>query len=220
MIPDSTGPFYCPNRMGRILLLAYEEVVGRNALVALLTLIESHGETQRRFPYVKYIDVAPPLNSDRQFPFEAIGGLTQALIDMYGPRQLRSVAGRIGRVTFKHGLSEYGQMMGVTDLTFQLLPLSIKLEKGAQALAALYNDHTDQRVRIHETADMLYWHVERNPVCWGVEATQPVCHLTVGLLQESLLWLSGGKDFQLEETTCMACGDDVCTIAITKKPLD
>ena len=111
-------------------------------------------------------------------------------------------------------------MLGVAELTFRLLPLSIKLEKGAKAFAELFNHYSDQRVRLQETPDTLYWHIERCPVCWGVQSAGPCCHLAVGLLQESLMWLSGGKTFQVEETSCMACGDEVCTIAITKKPLD
>ena len=31
---------------------------------------------------------------------------------------------------------------------------------------------------------------------------------------------SGGKNFSIEETTCVAKGDDVCTILIGKRPLD
>lgn len=209
-VPDTEPQYYYPNRMGRIILLAYEEVVRHTALHALLKMAgHSH-----------YAHTPPVNNNDKQFPFEVIGGLTQALLDMYGPRGARGVALRVGRVCFKHGIREYGAMMGVAELTFQLLPMSIKLEKGARAFADLLNNHTDQIVRLQETPETLYWHIDRNPICWGVETAQPCCHLAVGLLQESLLWLSGGKTFQVEETACIACGDDACTIAIKRKPLE
>ncbi len=208
--PDTEPQYHYPNRMGRIILLAYEDVVRHTALHALLKMAG----------HAHYAQVPPLNNNDKQFSFEVIGGLTQALLDMYGPRGARGVALRVGRVCFKHGIREYGAMMGVAELTFQLLPMSIKMEKGARALADLLNNHTDQIVRLQETPDTLYWHIDRNPVCWEVEAARPCCHLAVGLLQESLLWLSGGKTFQVEETSCIACGDDACTIAITKKPLD
>ncbi len=202
--------FAYPNRMGRVLLLAYEDVLGRNVLHALFKLAGC-----------EYLAQAPPANnSDRQFGFEVIGGLTRALIDMYGPRGARGVSLRVGRMCFKHGIREYGPMMGLAELTFQLLPFSIKMEKGAHAFSDLFNTHTDQRVRLQETPGTLYWHIERNPLCWGVQAEQPVCYLAVGLLQESLMWLSGGKTFHVEETACQACGDEICTIAIDKKPLD
>jgi predicted hydrocarbon binding protein len=41
----------------------------------------------------------------------------------------------------------------------------------------------------------------------------------VGLLQESLYWLSGGKIFNVEETECIARGDPACTILIEKQPI-
>lgn len=202
--------FYYPNRMGRILLLGYEEVMGYNGMHALLKLAG----------YEHYAQVPPPNNSDKQFPFTAIGGLTGALLRMYGPRGARGVAHRVGAVCAKHGIREYASMMGIADLTFQLLPLSIKLSKGVNAFAALFNDYTDDVVRLEETPDMLYWHVERCSVCWGVQSEAPCCHLAVGLLREGLAWLSGGKDFQVEEQACIAAGDPTCTIAITKVPLD
>lgn len=202
--------YFYPNRMGRVVLLSYEDVMGHNGLHALLKLAG----------YEQYAQFRPPNNSDRQFSFEVMGSLTSSLIDMYGPRGARGIAMRVGRVVFKHGIREYGPMMGLAELTFQLLPFSIKLEQGARAFAELFNLHTDQVVRLQETPETLYWQIERNPLTWGVEAAQPVCYIAVGLLQESLLWLSGGKNFQVEETSCMACGDEVCRIAITKKPLD
>jgi predicted hydrocarbon binding protein len=202
--------YYYPNRMGRILLHAHEDVLGHNVLHALLKMAD----------FSQYAQIQPPNNTDRQFGFEVVGGMTQAMIDMYGPRGARGVSIRVGRVCFKYGIREYGPMMGVAELTFQLLPLSIKLEKGASAFAELFNRHTDQRVRLEQTPDVMYWHIDRNPLCWGVETEQPCCHLAVGLLQESLMWLSGGKTFHVEETTCKASGGETCTIAIEKKPLD
>ena len=46
----------------------------------------------------------------------------------------------------------------------------------------------------------------------------PVCHLAVGLLQEALYWVSGGKVFNVEEKTCIAAGDATCTIEIDANP--
>lgn len=209
-VTDPDEQYYYPNRMGRIILLSYEDVLGHTGLHALLKLAG----------HEHYAQFRPANNSDRQFSFEVVGSLTRSLIDLYGPRGARGISLRVGRVVFKHGIREYGPLMGLAELTFQLLPFSIKLEQGAKAFAELFNHHTDQVVRLRETPETLYWTIERNPLTWNVEAAQPVCHLAVGLLQESLMWLSGGKNFQVEETACQACGADVCTIAITKKPLD
>lgn len=202
--------YYYPNRMGRILLLAVEDVVGRSGLHALSNLAGLEHE----------VTLLPPSTTDKSFSFETISRLLQAIQDMYGPRGARGIALRVGRICLKQGLRDYGPTMGIAELTFQLLPLSIKLEKGIRVFADLFNNFTDQIVRIEETAETFYWHIERCPVCWGRQSDQPCCHLAVGVLQEALLWVSGGKTFEVEEQTCIACGDETCTIAITKKPLD
>jgi hypothetical protein len=38
-------------------------------------------------------------------------------------------------------------------------------------------------------------------------------------LQEALFWLSGGKVFNVEEKTCIAAGDETCTIVIDQTPM-
>ena len=77
----------------------------------------------------------------------------------------------------------------------------------------------DQRVRLDEHDGKLYWIIERCPLCWERKAAEPVCHLAVGLLQEALYWLSGGKIFNVEEIACLARGDQACTILIDQTPL-
>ena len=104
-------------------------------------------------------------------------------------------------------------------MAFRLLPLSTKLHTGAKAFAELFNRHTDQRVRVEERENSILWHIEQCPLCWERKAEEPVCHLAVGLLQEALYWVSGGKVFDVEETACIACGDPFCTIKIDTVPL-
>jgi predicted hydrocarbon binding protein len=42
----------------------------------------------------------------------------------------------------------------------------------------------------------------------------------VGILQEALYWVSGGKFFNVEETHCIAAGDNACLIEIDKQPIE
>jgi predicted hydrocarbon binding protein len=41
----------------------------------------------------------------------------------------------------------------------------------------------------------------------------------VGLLKEGLNWVSGGKEFRITETKCIASGSDVCEFTIQKEPI-
>jgi predicted hydrocarbon binding protein len=39
-------------------------------------------------------------------------------------------------------------------------------------------------------------------------------------LQEGLRWVSGGKDFKVEEVLCQAVGDENCVFHVYKEPLN
>lgn len=194
----SAASFRYPQKMGRVILLGMEEVLGKSGMESVL----------------KLADLNEP-----SFSFEEVSGLHLALEKAYGPRGGRGLALRTGRASFKYGLKEYGSMLGLTEMAFRLLPLQTKLHTGARSFSDLFNKHTDQQVRVEETDTHIYWHIERCPLCWGRTAGEPVCHLAVGLLQEALYWLSGGKVFSVEETACHARGDGRCTITVDKSPL-
>ncbi len=201
--------FFYPTRMGRVILQATEEIIGREGLHSLLALAALDADFDRN----------PETLPDKTFSFEKISQLMQALERAYGAQSGRGVALRVGRACFTYGLREYGSLLGITETAFRLLPLSGKFRMGARSLADLFNHHTDQRVRVEEREDNLLWHIERCPLCWERHTTEPACHLAVGLLQESLYWLSGGKTFNVEETSCVAQGSSTCTIVIDKTPI-
>ncbi len=195
--------YYYPPKMGKSIFLGMEEVIGKSGVDAILRLAGLDLVSERH---------------ELNISFEEVSLLQRTLEQAYGPRGGRGLALRIGRTCFKYGLKEYGSMLGLTEMAFRLLPLSTKLRRGALLFADLFNKHTDQRVKVEETEDKILWHIERCPLCWQREAEEPVCHLAVGLLQESLYWLSGGKVFNVEETACFARGDCICTISIDKTP--
>ena len=202
----SETTYHYPQKMGRIILLGMEEVIGKGGVDAVLDLAALN-------------DLQPSATNERTFSFETVSKLHLALEQAYGPRGGRGLALRSGRACFKYGIKEYGSMLGLTEMAFRLLPMSTKLHTGARSFADLFNKHTDQKVRVEETETQILWHIERCPLCWERKAEEPVCHLAVGLLQEALYWLSGGKVFSVEETACHARGDDHCVISIQKSPL-
>ncbi|MFN8432835.1 MAG: 4-vinyl reductase [Anaerolineales bacterium] len=198
--------YHYPQKMGRIVLLGMEEVIGKGGLDAVLNLAALNS-------------LQPSATNERTFSFETVSALHQSLEQSYGPRGGRGLALRAGRACFKYGIKEYGSMLGLTEMAFRLLPLPTKLRTGARSFADLFNKHTDQQVRVEETETQILWHIERCPLCWERQTEEPVCHLAVGLLQEALYWLSGGKVFSVEETACHARGDEHCIITIQKTPL-
>jgi len=207
---NDTDTLYYPNQMGRIILLSMEEVLGQKGLASLL----------RQAGLENYIDNYPPDTMEKGFTFDNLSQLHDTLEQVYGPRGGRGLALRVGRATFKHGLRIFGPKLGFTDMEFRLSPMENKLRSGAEIFADIFNRFTDQRVRVETYPDHLLWHIERCPICWNRQSDTPVCHLAVGLLQESLYWVSGGKIFKIDEIGCIACGDPTCCIRIDKQALD
>jgi len=204
---DATAiSYHYPNKMGRIILLAMEEILGRNGINAVL----NHTELRQ------WINNYPPNNLDMAFPFEDLSRIQVGLEEIYGPRAGQGLARRVGQASFKYGLREFGPMFGITDMAFRLLPLPTKLSTGADIFADIFNKFTDQQVRVENTEEKIFWHIERCPVCWQRSTKQPCCNLAVGILQEALYWISGGKFYNVEEVACIAQGDSSCTIVIDK----
>ncbi|MEI7846234.1 MAG: 4-vinyl reductase [Chloroflexota bacterium] len=207
---DNPGtPFYYPNRMARIIFLAAEEILGRNGVNAVSNLA---GLTE-------YIEHYPPNNQNLEFSFRNISHFQRALVNFYGPHAGKGVALRIGRACFHPGLHEFAPLLGMTDMAFRLLPLNSRLSIGSSALCDIFNKHTDQRVHVEDKEKTLLWHIDRCPLCWEHESHTPACHMAVGVIQEALYWVSGGKFFNVEETLCIAKGDATCTIVIDKTPV-
>jgi len=207
---DSSNPYYYPNRLGRILFIAMEEMIGRNGVNAVL----NQAKLRNR------INSYPKNTLDKNFRFEEVSQIQVALEASYGIRGGRGLALRTGRAGFKHILHEFGQVLELSDLAFRLLPVEDKIRMTAEALAKLYNQYSDQQVLVTEDANRYLWTINRCPYCWNRRVDDPICLQPVGLLQEALYWVSSGKFYNIEEVDCIAKGDKACTIVVDKQPLD
>jgi predicted hydrocarbon binding protein len=202
--------FLYPNKMGRIILSAMEEVLGQNGINAVL----KHSRQSHLIHHY------PPNTFDREFESTCVSKIMAAMEDIYGPLGGRGLALRSGRASFKHALREFGPGLGITDLAFRLLPMQTKISDGSDIFANTINQASGKRIQIEEAENQLYFHIEQCPVCWQRHTETPVCHLVVGVIQDALYWVSGGKFFHVEETLCIAQGDPTCTICIDRNPIE
>jgi len=203
-----TSHFFA-NKMGRIVFLALEEVAGRESLRAIL----SSARMQDR------LDDYPPNDFAAEFSFDALGRIQQAIEELYGPRTGRLLARRAGRACFRIGVEDLRPVLGIADLLFRILPLRMRVRIGFEVLAQTFDRFSDSVVRLEEDEQHFRWVTKRCGVCWGRHTDAPCCDLTVGVLEEALYWLSGGASFFIEESSCIAAGDPMCTILIGKHPL-
>jgi hypothetical protein len=80
----SEDDHFLPNKIGRILLLSLEEVVGHNGVNAALNVAG----------LPDLIHSYPPNTLDREFSFSAVGRIHQALDRLYGLRRARLACAR------------------------------------------------------------------------------------------------------------------------------
>jgi hypothetical protein len=210
MDPIPKSGFFYANKMARITLHALEEVMGKNGLNAILNLAHLQ----------HLIDNLPPDNLERGFDFADFSSFNQALEELYGPRGGRGLALRAGRAAFADGLRNFGALAGVGDLAFKVLPLQTKMRIGVPAMAKIFSTISDQHSTVREQENEFIYTIHRCPVCWGRhDLNKPACFVATGLLQEGLKWLSGGNEFRVNESKCVAMGESVCEFVIQKTPL-
>lgn len=210
MSPIQKSGLAYPNKFGVILLHALEDVMGRNGLNAILNLASlSH-----------YIEHPMPDNLEKGFDFAEVAAVNAALEDMYGPRGGRGLSLRVGRALFADGLRNFGALAGVGDLAFKVLPLQAKLRIGIPAVAKIFSQISDQYSTVEEKENEFIYTIHKCSECTGRRSEdKPICFIAVGILQEALKWVSGGNEFRVNESRCIAMGDTVCEYVIQKEPL-
>ena len=165
------------------------------------------------------IDNYPPNDDEKKLSFETFSQLQIAMEQGFGPHGGRGIVLRSGRVFFSHGLRTYGSELGLNDIDFRLQPPDLKLIAVLRTMSDFFNQHTDQKVSLNETDDKFLWKIACCPWCWGRQVFEPVCQFSVGMLQEALYWVSGGKFYNVAEETCIAQGESACLIVIDREPL-
>jgi len=167
-----------------------------------------------------FSDNYPDDNLERTFDFSYVSSIVFSLEEMYGFHYAQEIALQVGKAAFGDCLKNFGVLTGVQDLAFKVLPLQLKIRTGLPAAVKLINQLSDQVTTISENEFEYVMTVHQCPVCWGREdVNNPVCQLSVGLLQESLKWVSGGREFNVFESKCKAAGDVNCEFLIQKEPL-
>ena len=205
------GPFFYPNRMGRIILSSMKRELGLERLSEVLRAAgQSHLANTGSLPS----------NLEKRFAFETVSALQAATEQVFGARAGRNINYRVGRGTFEFGLKDFDPVLGIADMPMRLMPLGMKFRVGLDVFARVFNQFSDQVVKLSETDTHHLWIIERCPVCWNRHTDEPCCHLAGGLLEESIFWGMGNRRFKTAETSCIAHGDLTCTFEIDKQPLD
>ncbi len=117
-------------------------------------------------------------------------------------------------------MKAYGALFGVQDLAIRVQPINEKTTIALNTISELFNRLTDQQTTVTAIENEWTYTVKRCPVCWGRTSSNPICDVTVGLLEKALFTFSGGSKFEITETECSATGADVCRFLIRIPPSD
>jgi predicted hydrocarbon binding protein len=209
MIKNQTTLYESTDLIGQGLLNALQEIIGSQGLLDLLNHA-GQPHLSANLPSLK-----PAIALDN----ENISHIQLALGEIYGIQCGHGLAIRSGRAFFNQFLRAYAGDYGLNDTAFRLLPLRRKTFTGLTKLAHIFNQHSHQHITV-EQAEHFYWRVESCPLCWERRATQPICYLTIGFLQEVMYWISAGHQYRVEETACIAMGDPACNFRILSRPIE
>jgi predicted hydrocarbon binding protein len=210
MEPIPKSGYYYPNKAARITLELLESFMGKNGLNTILNLAH----------LPDLINNYPPQDLERQFDFADFAAISWAVEEIYGARGGHGLDVRAGKAIFAQVLCDYGALAGMENEAFKVLPLSTKLKIGLPTIARIISQISDQHSTVEEREQEYIYTVHRCPQCWGRSGLdKPICYMGAGLLQEGLKWLSGGHEFRLSETQCMATGDPACEYTIQKLPV-
>lgn len=202
-------PYTFSNKISRIILLSMQEVIGKNGLNAVLNIARlSH-----------YIESYPPADFAPGMTFEEAGRLFEALEGMFGQRAGRRLARQSGHICFRFGIEGFGAVIGFMDFMLRILPITLRARIGLEVLAEILNRYSDQRVILDEDDENYFLKVTQCGVCWGRYASEPLCFLMIGIVEEILYWVSRGRRFGVEETRCIAQGESSCVVRVQKVPV-
>jgi len=152
--------------------------------------------------------------------YSEISALQQGFETRYGIQGAKGVELRAGRAAFCYFLKVFGDSAGINELDFRLLPSRRRMQAGLERLANVIGSESGHIISVQAQENAWSWQSVHCTECRGRQSETPVCYFTVGLLQEFLSWLSGGRVYLVEEIACRAKGDLACIIQVEKKPLD
>jgi hypothetical protein len=143
-----------------------------------------------------------------------------AMRGAYGENAGFGLAQRAGSASFKYFQTQFDDQLKLTSLEMRTRLLHARLREGLKSMAACLNREFWMDVTFEECEGDWYWRVKDCAECAGSKSQEPICYFTVGLIQEYLGWSAGSKFHPVEETACIARGDEACEFHISREPID
>ena len=198
-----------PNSNLYVLILAAEEVLGKNGLASILN--------KGKLSYL--VGKYPPNDMKPEVPFSLYGQVQQAIEEFYGLRGARAILMRVGRALFRYSLHEQPTLMGIASLGLKALPQEARQKLILSRLVDAASNHFNMPSELAETDDSFMITRTACPCQFRPRDPQsgPCDHVTIGTTQEALRWATG-REFRVTQVQCLNIGDPLDEFQIDKTP--
>jgi predicted hydrocarbon binding protein len=191
------------NRVLRRFVETVAKELGPDQFNAMLSLSRLPAEWSKPGTFAK----TDPVESAK-----AYASLQAAMRTYYG-RGARGVLIRVGQHLWDHLLEDAAFGGKAQAAVIRRLPISAR-RKATLELLAKFIGSSSGDITVHTLDLDLLLADHASPNTDGQSAPAPICYVTVGLIREALLWATE-KNFDVEETSCKAMGEEACEFTIT-----
>jgi predicted hydrocarbon binding protein len=181
--------------------LAVEEQMGMYSLHMML----------RQAGLERYIDRLPPKNRRAEIDSREFADFQKDFRAYYG-QGARGSLNRVGRRVFQWMVKEASFPDRIRLLSIRLLPVVARRKKALEWLARQLRD-PGGRLSVHTLDLDLVFVIHTSDTACGQSTSEPICWMTVGMIQEALLWATDDEP-DIEEIGCQAVGKEACTFRI------
>jgi len=195
---EMTANWHCQDRLGEWLLESLAETLGEEQMKALAERFDGGDESSKA----------------------GMNEVLAALEDWFGQPGSQGMSVQAGRNAFNLLLQKQGEELGWFSQRFRLLPKSRRIHEGLSALVNFLVELCGTSIRLEE--DEHGWHCTTQGCAWGGMdgGNLDLCYFQQGLLQEFMLWASGGRLHLVNVAACAAQGEPACVIRIARQPLE
>lgn len=161
------------------------------------------------------VEWAQPETFSKTDPVEsakAYASLQSALRTYYG-RGARGSLIRVGQSLWNHLLDDAALGGKAQAAVIRRLPLTMRRKPTLELLGKFISTASED-VTVHTLDLDLLLADHTSPNADGQSASAPICYVTQGLIRECLYWATE-KNYDVEETSCIAMGEEACEFTIT-----
>ena len=192
-----------PTRVLRRFAETVAKELGNDQFNAMLSLSKLPADWSKPGTFLKM----DPVESARTY------ASMQAAMRTYYGRGARGVLFRVGQSLWHHLLEDATLGGRAQAAVIKRLPVSTRRKSTLELLGKFIRTEPGD-FTVHTLDLDLLFADHASPNADSQSAPAPICYVTQGLIRESLFWATG-KNFDVEETSCKAMGEDACEFTIT-----